>query len=269
MTYTVSASNVGWPCLKYAARTTAFIVALIVPGIAGRGSQPIPASCLEKTVPKTSSADVAVYFGCGCFWHMQHAFVTTEKSALSRPADKVSSRCAYAGGTSVGSDCKVCYHNLQGVADYADMGHAEVVSMIVPIASFGAIVDTFWKNCWGGARQDPQDVGGGYRSVIGLPGGMQSPLLSQVQGHAGASQLVGGSGGEADTLHTGVVYVYDSTKLPAFTAEQFQQFHDDMSAAYGSDYNAMKSLAQKTQCPGDSSFLQRRPGRTNSSLAQG
>jgi hypothetical protein len=136
------------------------------------------------------------------------------------------------------------------------MGHAEVVSMVVPVSSFRTFVDAFWVNCWGGNRQDPQDVGGGYRSVIGLPGGMASPLVPQLQAHPGAAELVSGSGDEADTLNTGRVYVYDSTKLPAFTSEKFQQFHDDMSATYGQEYNAMKTMAKKTQCPGDSSFLQ-------------
>lgn len=251
--------NSAWLSLKSVLCRIALIAVLRAVAVAGGGTEPFSAHCVGKATPNTTSSDVAVYFGCGCFWHMQHAFVTMEKSVLSRPPTEVTSRCSYAGGTSTGAKCKVCYHNLHGVADYGAMGHAETVSMIVPVASFSAVVDTFWANCWAGNRQDPQDVGGGYRSVIGLPGGMNSPLLPQLQAHAGAAaaELTNGYGGEGDTLNTGKVYVYDSAKFPAFTAEKFQQFHDDMSVAYGSDYNAMKGMAKKTQCPGDSSsFLQ-------------
>jgi len=247
--------NLGWLNLKAALCRISLIVVLRAVGIAGQG-EPVSSDCLAKATPKTTSTDVAVYFGCGCFWHMQHAFVTMEKSSISRAPAEVTSRCAYAGGSSTGSKCKVCYHNWDGVADFGDMGHAEVVSMVVPLSAFGSVVDTFWANCGGGNRQDPQDVGSQYRSVIGLPGGMDSPLFPQVKARAGPAKLTSGSGGEADTLNTGNVYVYDSLKFPAFTAEKYQQFHDDMSVAYGSDYNAMKSLAKKTRCPGDSSFLQ-------------
>eukprot|EP00804_Cyclotella_cryptica_P012238 CCRYP_013843-RA/>CCRYP_013843-RA protein AED:0.06 eAED:0.06 QI:123/1/1/1/1/0.66/3/552/225 len=40
---------------------------------------------------------IDVYFGCGCFWHVQHEFVEAERRILSRPDDRLTSRAGYAG----------------------------------------------------------------------------------------------------------------------------------------------------------------------------
>ena len=73
------------------------------------------------SVPSTSA--VPVYFGVGCFWHVQHEFVTAEQKILSRSNNQLTSAAGYAGGSKVfqsGGKVNdiVCYHNLQGQGDY-------------------------------------------------------------------------------------------------------------------------------------------------------
>jgi peptide methionine sulfoxide reductase MsrA len=47
-----------------------------------------------------SQTAVPVYFGVGCFWHVQHEFVQAEKN-MGRSDDQITSRAGYAGGNSV------------------------------------------------------------------------------------------------------------------------------------------------------------------------
>lgn len=79
---------------------------------------------------------ISVFFGLGCFWHMQHEFFQAEKAILERRNQDVSALAGYAGGAHP-SD-KVCYHNSQGVGDYGKQGYAEAVHMDIPRKSFGA-----------------------------------------------------------------------------------------------------------------------------------
>ena len=53
---------------------------------------------------------VDVYFGCGCFWHVQHEFVEAERKILGRKDKELTSRAGYAGGTN--GKLQPCYHNL-------------------------------------------------------------------------------------------------------------------------------------------------------------
>ena len=83
-----------------------------------------------------------VYFGVGCFWHIQHEFVEAERTLLGRSDAQLSSRTGYAGGKGIGSEGQVCYHNLRGIADYGKLGHGEVVGMDLPedkIVDFGKV----------------------------------------------------------------------------------------------------------------------------------
>jgi len=198
--------------------------------------------------------EVEVYFGCGCFWHVQHEFATLEAMYFGSAEDGITSRAAYAGGTKVGEGGLVCYHNMQGKAYYGSMGHAEVVSLTVPVGNFSLAAQRFWKVCPSGNRRDRGDAGLEYRAAIGLPGGMNSPLLSQLRGLPGSVDLVAGDGSEGDNIGTKKVYVYDTAFFPATVAENYHQFHDDMVERYGREYNALRKYAQKTQCPGDSSW---------------
>lgn len=105
---------------------------------------------------------------------------------------------------------------------------------------------------------DPQDRGGEYRYLVGLPGGKTNDAYPAVE--AAASQngfkLVEGKGNEGDTLGKGIIYVYDSNKFPFYQAEVYHQFHNDFqSAPYGKKYNAIADSLLKagkltpTGCP--------------------
>lgn len=195
-----------------------------------------------------------VYFGCGCFWHVQHEFVDLEETELNRHDASITARAAYAGGSSTGQGGKVCYHNTEDVADYGELGHAEVVSLSIPKDKFNVFADKFWSLCPQGERQDPQDVGPEYRSVVGLPGGMSSELVSQLQDNLYAAELLKGKGDDDDTLSTTSVYVYDTAAYPATVAEKYHQFHDDMIETYTSAYHDLNDFASQTDCPGDDSL---------------
>jgi len=226
----------------------------------------LPVACTPSSATPSGN-ELSVYFGCGCFWHVQHAFVTSEMTGLCREGDHISARTAYAGGKETAITWSaitgriipggmVCYHNEMNKADYGALGHAEVVSLNVPESAFGTFAAKFWDTCKGGVRRDTQDAGGEYRSVIGLPGGMSSPMLGQLRAGAGAAKLVAGEGNEDDTLGTGNVLVYDTAEFPAHTAEKFHQFHNDMMDNYGPAYNKLQDLAEATSCPGDVVLIQ-------------
>ena len=116
---------------------------LILPSLFLGTPQLSKASTLDSPVTLTqtsnSNDDVGVYFGVGCFWHVQHEFVDAEKKLLGRKDDELTSVAGYAGGSRTGknpsnSESKgiVCYHNLQGIADYGSLGHGEVVGLNIP-----------------------------------------------------------------------------------------------------------------------------------------
>eukprot|EP00927_Polykrikos_kofoidii_P073510 TRINITY_DN6953_c0_g2_i1.p2 TRINITY_DN6953_c0_g2~~TRINITY_DN6953_c0_g2_i1.p2 ORF type:complete len:238 (-),score=20.06 TRINITY_DN6953_c0_g2_i1:40-753(-) len=229
----------------------ALVGCLAISLFACESADPLPSSCHSSSYQAPRAQDLKVYFGCGCFWHVQHEFVVLETIDLCRRDGNLSARTAYAGGTRTGEKGLLCYHNMQNTADYGALGHAEVVSLSVPEAKFGVFAAKYWELCRGGRRQDTQDIGGEYRSVVGLPGGMNSPLLGQLLHNAATVELVAGKGNDGDTLSTGKVYVYDTTAFPAYTAEKYHQFHNDMMRSYGSTYNSLQKWAKKTSCPGD------------------
>lgn len=111
-----------------------------------------------------------------------------------------------------------------------------------------------------GVRADPRDTGGEYRSVIGLPGGMQHPVVAVLRGDAAAKgmRLVQGAGDEGDTLAEKTILVYDSNKFPFYAGELYQQFHDDVVGTYGQQYASLRAAAIErgtiavSSCPGDS-----------------
>jgi len=196
------------------------------------------------------SKQIEVYFGCGCFWHMQHVFVEAEMKNLSRKTVEITSRAGYAGGTKVGPGGEVCYHNEQHEADYGDMGHAEIASMKIPEAAFAAFADAFWAGCPNGEREDFGDVGGEYRSLVGLPGGMNSTLIPTLRAKAGSVKLIAGMGDDGDTQSTGSVLVYDTAKFPAHIAEKYHQFHNDFLAPdYPASYHQLQAMCKAKSCP--------------------
>jgi peptide methionine sulfoxide reductase MsrA len=214
--------------------------------------------------PRRASAEeasVKVYFGAGCFWHVQHEFVGEETAALSRSPSQVTAISGYAGGIQGAKDNKVCYHNPFGVSDYGQLGHAEVVQLDIPESALPRFAQKYFS-LFGtrGYRHDPQDRGGEYRSAIGLPGGKESPYFDTIRKAAlespGGMKLFDGKGDEPDTIGDKAVLVYDSSKFPFYPAEVYHQFHNDfMGPAYGRDYNALQKVARdsaaiaETGCP--------------------
>jgi len=200
-----------------------------------------------------------VYFGVGCFWHIQHEFVEAERKILNRDDKELTSKTGYAGGLSTGSEGRVCYHNFQNIADYGKLGHGEVVGMRIPenkIVDFASEYFNLFTSQ--GERVDPMDRGGEYRSLIGLPNGTSHSSYSAVEASAKAKgmTLQLGKGNDPDTLGTKQVYVYDTQKFPFYQAEVYHQFHDDFqSPPYGKNYNKIAEMAfddgrlKMTGCP--------------------
>ena len=69
---------------------------------------------------------------------------------------------------------------------YGRLGHAEAVQLSIPTSAVPAFakkyIDIFGQR---GYRHDPQDRGGEYRSVLGLPGGTSSPHYKAIGAHRG------------------------------------------------------------------------------------
>lgn len=188
-----------------------------------------------------------VYFGAGCFWHVQHEMTNAERTILGRATGKFTSRTGYAGGTKADPEGRVCYHNFQSVADYGKMGHGEVVGMRIPPSAVGDFAKEYFA-LFGdrGERADPMDKGGEYRSLLGLPGGRNHPMFDKVEAAATdrGMTLVDGRGNDPDTLGKRLVYVMDSRKFPFYQAEVYHQYHNDfLTKAYGKEYNDLANAA--------------------------
>lgn len=73
------------------------------------------------------------------------------------------------------------------------------------------------------------DRGGEYRSLIGLPGGINGESFPEVEAAAkreGLSlKLVEGKGDDSDTLGKKIVWVMDTAKYPFIQAEVYHQYH--------------------------------------------
>jgi len=224
----------------------------------------VAATVAALSIPQPSFAAgesdlVDVYFGVGCYWHIQHEFVEAERKFLSRADNELTSRTGYAGGTSTDKEGRVCYHNFQGVADYGKLGHGEVVGIRIPQTSIGDFAkEYFILFTEKGERVDPLDKGGEYRSLLGLPGGINNKYYKEVEAAATAKRmkLELGKGNDPDTLGLKKVFVHDTAKFPFFQAEVYHQFHDDFqSKAYGKKYNNIANqafeagLLKSTGCP--------------------
>ena len=159
-----------------------------------------------------------VYFGVGCFWHIQHEFVQAERELLGRGDHDLTSAAGYAGGKAADREGRVCYHNMQLVADYGKLGHGEVVGMKLPqakVADFAQVYFSLFSPVTKD-RVDPADRGGEYRSLMGLPGGTEHPAYPKIEALASDAgfKLVAGKGNDPDTLGKQIVYVYDTAKFP-------------------------------------------------------
>lgn len=92
-------------------------VKALVAGTAVASSAVAPRLALAE-----EDAPMDVYFGVGCFWHIQHEFVDAERKILKRNDRELTSRTGYAGGSKTDNEGRVCYHNFQRVADYGALG---------------------------------------------------------------------------------------------------------------------------------------------------
>mmetsp|Transcript_87045 Transcript_87045/g.186562 ORF Transcript_87045/g.186562 Transcript_87045/m.186562 type:complete len:316 (-) Transcript_87045:34-981(-) len=217
----------------------------VIPGRSRTALVLVGAIILSCPAPGASK-DVSVYFGCGCFWHVQHEFIHAEQAILGRNSATYTALAGYAGGNSLNRESMVCYD------DYAGHGHTEVVGLRIPENSISAFADVYWDLFKGINRVDTMDVGPAYRAAIGLPGGMSSPLLAEIDAAQTGRQhhflLQAGQGNDRDTLGEALVWVYDSDKYPFMQAELYHQFHDDFMPGgdYAASYNALASAFEST-----------------------
>jgi peptide methionine sulfoxide reductase MsrA len=204
------------------------------------------------SVPALAAAeddkDIDVYFGCGCFWHVQHELVEAERNILGRSDLEITARAGYAGGKGGAKDGKVCYNNARQVSQYGALGHAEVVSLNIPSSSFPQFAAEYFKLFdKNGYRPDQAgDRGLEYRSVVGLPGGSQSmyaKLLIETSKQTG-DKLDFAKGGGSDPDARGLAFVMDTADFPFFVGEQYHQFHDGFN--FGENYpGSYNDLAAK------------------------
>lgn len=153
----------------------------------------------------------------------------------------------YAGGTKSSPSGLACYHHWGDSSDgtlYESLGHAEAVQIELELGKealqFKALVvdffGSFTKTPSGMQRPDPGDRGGPYRSLIGIPGGVNSSLYQiVVDNNVNGMVLQEGTGDEGDVFNQ--VWIMDSTKFPFYRAEQYHQFHSNFfGPAYPSSY---------------------------------
>jgi len=203
-----------------------------------------------------SQDPVSIYFGCGCFWHVQHEFVKAEESILKRSGGDITAISGYAGQTAAGTPCY-----------YDGKDHTEVVGMDIPLSSVKAFADVFWGLFVGKNRVDTMDVGLSYRAAIGVPGGMSSSLMTEIRASMDEVTQVKfvleeGSGDDRDTLGEALVWVYDTAKFPFHQAEIYHQFHDDFlpGGNYPDAYEALRTdlvcggRLSNLGCSGDSAY---------------
>jgi len=201
-------------------------------------------SLITATLSNEGSTDlVSIYFGCGCFWHVQHEFVQAERRILNRSNDSAvnlpppTALAGYAGATEGGN---YCYFDGKVTA--------EVVGMDIPRRAVREFATVYFNLFNGMDRSHSNDKGPHYRAVIGLPDGLQSSLMDDInlghdQSNAVPFEFKEGKGDDADTLGTNTIWVYDSKQFPFQQAEIFHQFHDDYlpSGQYDRFYNLLRT----------------------------
>jgi peptide methionine sulfoxide reductase MsrA len=207
---------------------------------------------------------IDVYFGCGCFWHVQHEMVEAEKKILGRTDDQLTARAGYAGGKAGSVDGKVCYHNAPNIADYGKLGHAEVVGLRIPASKFKDFcVEYFTLFDKDGNRPDQAgDRGTEYRNLVGFPGGSKSKELSKILIDASIAtgdklDFAVGKGDDKDLRK--VSFLMDTAEYPFFVGEQYHQFHDgfNLGENYPGSYNNLAGTFAKAgesfgKCPNGS-----------------
>jgi peptide methionine sulfoxide reductase MsrA len=197
-------------------------------------------------MPLPSPPPASIYLGNGCFWERQWAYANVETNVsgpFARAAGTFSAKVGYAGGRAPPSGAAVCYHSNDD-RDYTALGHAEVVRVRLDghalHAQASALARDRFRSYTGGhgqrVRPDPMDRGLAYRSLIGLAGGVGSPLYPTIaaQNTFGMALRAVSIGGEPDALNT--VYIYDSDAFPFYDGEVYHQCHCNFFASEGMPY---------------------------------
>lgn len=218
----------------------------------------------SKDLLREKEKMVEIYFGAGGFWQVQRAFIRAEERILGRTGDATTSgegrrpataRAGYAGGKRAGKVASrpgqelVCYHNGDGIADYADLGYAEVVSVKVPESSVGDFAEEYARLVR--TRRDRRDTrrkGGEYRSLIGLPGGVDSTSFAAVSDALrGSLGFFRGTGSDGDTLGPSEVWLYDTENFPFYQAEVYQQYHFGRMSSFVEEYNKKQAYDEESR----------------------
>lgn len=204
---------------------------------------------------------IQVYFGCGCFWHVQHEFVMAEQTLLKRSNTQITARAGYAGGLDGMKNDKVCYHNAGQISDYGSLGHAEVVNLSIPSQYFTQFAKEYCQlfDSKGNRPDQFGDKGLEYRNIVGLPGGVTSKyaqLLIKASMETGDKlDFAKGKGSDPDAR--GLAFIMDTNQFPFYVAEQYHQFHDgfNLGENYPGSYNGLAGLLNKegtlgvSKCP--------------------
>jgi len=189
----------------------------------------------ELAQSQTKTQGVKIYVGCGCFWAVQKHIASVEESVFGRAPEAVTALAGYAGSSRVGPHGLVCYHHGgEAGALYETLGHAEAIQVTLDAndtpQQLTAILNKFFSREFqqtpqGMMRTDPQDAGSAYRSMIGLPGGVNSPLMQQVNAaNVNGMAIKPGQGSDSDEIN--VIWIYDTHQYPFHRAERYHQFWD-------------------------------------------
>jgi len=199
----------------------------------------------------TAEEEVTAYFGVGNFSHLQHEFVLKEALLLGRRGPDIQSLTGFAGGTRTGNLDRLCYRDLKD--NYVGYGHGEVVSITVPKNKFTDFAKLYFDQL---PKRKSSEKGSQYRPMIGIRGGLKSPLVPLIEEAGGGDvKLVKGNGDDQDSLGPSAVYLYDSRALPFRPAEVYNQFKDDPPERYEFDYREIAERLKKigaissTGCP--------------------
>ena len=125
---------------------------------------------------RQGSSTVTFTLASGCFWGRQHDVIEGfEIARLNRTAGKqITTVGGYAGGHS--SHDVSCYYNSKNASVYSTQGHAEAISVEVPVAGLrghaAALFDLYFLRFFIEfdegvfVREDAFDQGPGYRWVV-------------------------------------------------------------------------------------------------------
>jgi hypothetical protein len=207
---------------------------------------------VASAAPLATPPHYDVWFGEGCFWERQYAYVNLELNQtgpFKRSNRTITSVVGYAGAKGTGDDGLVCYEN-DSSNDYGSLGYAEAVGMTLSQVQqerdlqFTALVSDFYGSFTptkdGFMRPDLPpllpygDVGPDYRTMVGIPGGVDGPLFSILKAlntprgpYKMTMNLKPDLLGNMTQDEDNTVWVMDSNVFPFYRAEQYHQFHSN------------------------------------------